>query len=64
MEGAGFASAAERRKCDWIVIKAICDWGDGVKEKEHQAFAAAASVSLATHVFNQVGAMSQYDSNG
>jgi nucleoside phosphorylase len=62
MEGAGFASAAERKKCDWIVIKAICDWGDGTKEKQHQAFAAAASVSLAIHVFNQVGAMSQYDS--
>lgn len=27
MEGAGVLSAAEREKCDWIIVKAICDWG-------------------------------------
>ena len=57
MEGAGFAAAAERRKCEWIVVKAICDWGDGTKQKHHQAFAAAAAVDLLTHVLNQVGAL-------
>lgn len=57
MEGAGFAAAAERRRCEWIVIKAICDWGDGTKQKHHQAFAAAASVDLLTHVLNQAGAL-------
>ena len=58
MEGAGLASAADRKpkKCEWIVVKAICDWADGTKSKEHQAFAAASSVSLVEHVFNQVGA--------
>jgi nucleoside phosphorylase len=57
MEGAGFAAAAERKKCEWIVIKAICDWGDGTKQKHHQGFAAAAAVDLLTHVFSQVGAL-------
>lgn len=57
MEGAGFAAAAERKKCEWIVLKAICDWGDGTKHKHHQAFAAAAAVDLLTHVLNQVGAL-------
>ncbi len=57
MEGAGFAAAAERKKCEWIVLKAICDWGDGAKHKHHQGFAAAAAVDLLTHVLNQVGAL-------
>jgi nucleoside phosphorylase len=57
MEGAGFAAAAERKKCEWIVLKAICDWGDGTKQKHHQAFAAAASVDFLTHVLNQVGSL-------
>ena len=57
MEGAGFASAAERKKREWIIVKAICDWGDGTKQKDHQAFAAAASVDLLAHVLNQVGVL-------
>ncbi len=57
MEGAGVAAAAERKGREWIVAKAICDWGDGTKTKDHQEFAAAASVSLVEHVLNQVGAL-------
>lgn len=57
MEGAGFASAAERKECEWIIVKAICDWGDGTKQKHHQGFAAAASIDLVEHVLNQVGAL-------
>jgi nucleoside phosphorylase len=57
MEGCGVAAAAERRRCEWIVVKAICDWGDGTKSKHHQAFAAAASVHLVEHVLNQSGAL-------
>lgn len=57
MEGAGFAAAAERRKNEWIVVKAICDWGDGKKQKHHQGFSAAAAVDLLTHILNQVGAL-------
>jgi len=57
MEGAGVAAAAERNRCEWIVVKAICDWGDGTKTKLHQEFAAASSVDLVEHVLNQPGAL-------
>lgn len=57
MEGCGVAAAAERKRCEWIVVKAICDWGDGTKSKHHQGFAAAASVHLVEHVLNQLGAL-------
>ncbi len=56
MEGSGVAAAAERQRCEWILVKAICDWGDGQKSKHHQEFAAASSVSLVEHVLNQPGA--------
>jgi nucleoside phosphorylase len=57
MEGAGLAAAAARAECEWIVVKAICDWGDGTKTSQHQCFAAAASVDLVNHVLNQRGAL-------
>lgn len=57
MEGAGVAAAAARKGCEWILVKAICDWGDGRKTKVHQGFAAAASVSLTEHLLNQAGAL-------
>jgi nucleoside phosphorylase len=57
MEGIGVASAAGRKRCEWIVVKAICDWGDGSKTKEHQSFAAASAASLLLYVLTQVGTM-------
>jgi nucleoside phosphorylase len=57
MEGAGVAAAADRNGCEWIVVKAICDWGDGTKASHHQEFAAASSVHLIEHVLNQPGAL-------
>jgi nucleoside phosphorylase len=57
MEGVGIAAAADRCKREWIIIKAICDWGDGTKESSHQEFAAAAAVSLVVHVLNQPGSL-------
>lgn len=57
MEGAGVAAAAARKRCEWIVVKGICDWGDGKKTKLHQGFAAAASVNLVEHVLNQPRAL-------
>ena len=59
MEGAGVAAAAERKKKEWIIVKAICDWADGAKDKSHQEFAAAASVSLVEHVLNQHGVLAE-----
>jgi nucleoside phosphorylase len=46
MEGYGVAAAADRAKVEWILAKAICDWGDGEKHKKHQPLAAGAAVSL------------------
>ena len=42
MEGRGMVSAAFNRKCDWLLIKAICDWGydknavPGQKDRDQQ----------------------------
>ena len=46
MEAVGVYSAAAELKTDWIVVKAICDWGDGAKADNHQDLAAAAAASL------------------
>lgn len=40
MEAAGIYAAADRNRLEWIVVKGICDWGDGKKNKEHQRVAA------------------------
>ena len=53
MEGAGLAAAAGRVGVPWILVKAICDWGDGQKHGKHQPLAAAAAVSLVHHVLSQ-----------
>jgi len=54
MEGVGLAAAAVRHGVPWILVKAICDWGDGKKHKKHQPLAAAAAVSLVHHVLSQI----------
>jgi nucleoside phosphorylase len=46
MEGAGLYSACEVLNVPWIVIKSICDWADGKKDKSQQNYAATASFSL------------------
>jgi tetratricopeptide (TPR) repeat protein/nucleoside phosphorylase len=58
MEGAGLYAAAERAKVEWIIVKGICDWADGNKDKHYQRFAAAAAVSLVEHVLNDANAVS------
>lgn len=43
MEGGGLYAACQQNKVDWILVKAICDWGDGKKgrgEKRKQKTAA------------------------
>jgi nucleoside phosphorylase len=39
MEGVGIMASAQRNTTEWIVVKAICDWGYD-KEKDHQRPAA------------------------
>jgi nucleoside phosphorylase/tetratricopeptide (TPR) repeat protein len=37
MEGAGLYVASHDKKCDWILVKAICDWADGEKATDKDA---------------------------
>lgn len=52
MEGAGLWSSASSHGKDWIIVKSVCDWGDGNKDKEFQKLAAASSMSLCNHVLS------------
>ena len=51
MEGAGLCAAAERTRTEWIVVKAICDWGTGKADGFHQ-LAAHHAISLVEHVLS------------
>ncbi|MBK7537701.1 MAG: 5'-methylthioadenosine/S-adenosylhomocysteine nucleosidase [Myxococcales bacterium] len=50
MEGAGMAAVAASHNIEWIVVKAVCDWGDGTKSDNYQPLAAAAAASLVAYV--------------
>jgi nucleoside phosphorylase len=57
MEGAGLYVASQDHKVDWIVIKAICDWGDGQKSKNktaRQKKAAKNAAEFVVHALQQV----------
>ncbi|MFP5517376.1 MAG: hypothetical protein ACLGJC_30385 [Alphaproteobacteria bacterium] len=49
MEGSGISAAAQRHKADWIMIKAICDWGFE-KNKKDQPLAAQNAARYALRV--------------
>lgn len=53
MEGAGLCAATRRVGTAWILVKSICDWGDGKKHKKHQPLAAAAAADLVHYVLSQ-----------
>lgn len=58
MEGEGLYSAAHRAKIDWIMVKAICDWADGKKDKNksrRQETAAHNAASFVLHVIERGG---------
>lgn len=58
MEGAGMYASAHRRKVDWILVKAICDWADGHKEhmlQERQQTAAVNAAIFFSHVLSKGG---------
>ena len=59
MEGHGVYAAAARNKIEAIVLKAICDWGDGKKHGKHQPLAAAVSASLAYQVLSDGTSLSE-----
>lgn len=56
MEGTGISSACQREKTDWIMVKAICDWGYN-KSKEHQELAAYNSAMFAVRVIKIIAEM-------
>ena len=62
MEAAGIYAAASRHSTsrEWIVVKSICDWGDGTKKSrgdDYQPLAAAASLSLVKFVLSLPNAL-------
>jgi nucleoside phosphorylase/WD40 repeat protein len=61
MEGAGLYAAAQRKKVDWILVKAICDWADGNKNDAHQQLAAENAVRFLVHVLENGGFVASKD---
>lgn len=59
MEGAGVYAASSRVHAEWIVVKAICDWGDGNKAKEYQPLAAQNSVDAVAAMLGEPGLRSK-----
>ncbi len=56
MEGAGLYVACEESKVDWILVKAICDWADGHKDRnrnKRQRVAAHNAARFVLHVLQQ-----------
>ena len=60
MEGAGVSSVSDRKGKEWIVVKGICDWGEG-KDKKNQKKAADTSTNLAYHVFSYPNGFEKFD---
>lgn len=52
MEGSGLWAVAQKHKKSWIIIKSVCDWGDGKKSDHYQSLAAASAVSLCEYILN------------
>lgn len=50
MEGTGLYVAARDAKVEWILVKAICDWGDGSKNDAAQPLAARNAAQFVLHV--------------
>lgn len=58
MEGAGLYAAAQRSKVDWILVKGICDWADGNKQRNksrYQQQAASQAAQFTLYVIQQGG---------
>ena len=59
MEGTGLYATAQRKKVDWILVKAVCDWADGQKtqqdEGQRQKDAAENAVRFLLYVISKGG---------
>lgn len=54
MEGAGVYTACQDNKVDWILVKAICDWGDGNKGQDKDARQRLAAHNAAEFVLHML----------
>lgn len=57
MEGAGLYVACHDAKVDWILVKAICDWADGHKNRnktKRQALAARNAAEFVSHMLKTI----------
>jgi nucleoside phosphorylase/tetratricopeptide (TPR) repeat protein len=52
MEGTGLYVSCYDAKVDWILVKAICDWGDGEKHKNKKVRQTKAAKNAAEFVFH------------
>ena len=52
MEAAGIYSACQNTNTPWIVLKSICDWADGNKDKSFQAESAYIAFSYLKNVMD------------
>ncbi len=55
MEGLGIHSACTGKVNNWILVKAVCDYGDGRKKyrkERNQKVAVESAINLCEHVFN------------
>ena len=59
MEGAGVYAASSRAHAHWIVVKAICDWGDGSKTKEFQPLAAKNAAAVVQAMLAEPGLVTE-----
>lgn len=66
MEAGGLYAPAQRKRVDWIVVKAICDWADGNKgqdKKQRQQLAAENAARFTFDVLNRGGFTPESDTN-
>ncbi len=54
MEGHGFCDVCSRKKVDWILVKAICDWADGNKGQNKAKYQRLAADNAARFVISVI----------
>lgn len=67
MEGAGMYVSCQEAKIDWILVKAICDWADGNKDKDkdyRQKVAAKNAASFVLHMLQRMPSIGKYQDPG
>ncbi len=57
MEAAGVYTACVRARKEWILVKGVSDWADGMKHNDYQVMSAAASASFIYFVLSKRGVL-------